>query len=367
MKILEVTYLSINSDPRAKKFADTLSQTNDVTVLDLGDSKVLPGYKVVSKKKLKNPIMSIFVFWLSIFKNAVRIKPDVIIAHNYYNVFPVWIISLLVGAKRVYDSYEIYIPSRTQKLNKRSYFFYLLEKVSITHYPVIFSANMERSRLMKAKFNLKRLPIPVLNISNSINASDLSKEDLNNKYPDLKGFLDNGKIIVYQGYMSIGRDIDKYLDILKLLPDSFKLLYIGDGPDLQLIRNKITELNISDRALALGRVQMNDVVPFVRNCSYGLVTYHFKDYNNRYCSPNKIFEYSLAHLPFISSRQSTIINIMKEVDYVCYINISDFERAANAIVKFDSEYCKNESVFYSFNSKYNWENEKQKILKAFEN
>lgn len=367
MKILSVTYLNLDHDPRAKKFADTLAQSNELTVLDLGNSKKRDEYNIISSPKHKNPIFSLFSFWLKTLIVAKRIKPDVIIAHNYYNVFPVWLVSKLLNALGIYDSYELYVPSKRQKLSIRSYFFYLLEKMSISHYPIIFSANKERSRLMKAKFKLKKLPIDILNISNSVTISDISIDNLYSEYPDLKGFLDSGKIIVYQGYMSTGRDIDRYLQILAALPDNFKLLYLGDGPDLTLIRNQITKSKMYNRALALGRVKMQHIVPLIRHCHYGIATYHFRDYNNRYCSPNKIFEYSLAHLPFISSRQTTIANIMKDVDYVCYIDIERIEDSAKAIIKFDKEYVKDDSVFDDFNKTYNWDIEKSKILTTFEN
>lgn len=365
MRILTVTYLKINSDPRARKFAETLSENHEVHVLDLDESENTKGYTVWGVKSKSNPIISLFSFWLKIFVVAFKIKPDVIVAHNYYNVFPVYVVSALLGKKRVYDSYEFYVPSRSQKLTKRSHFFYLLEKVSVRRYKTIFSANIERSRLMKAKYGLKDLPIPILNISNPIFIKDSSLISLKEKYPNLGTFIDEGIVIVYQGYMSIERNIAEYLKILSFLPQPFKLLYVGGGPDLDKIRAEIENKKMKDRALAMGKIAMDDIIPLVKNCSYGIVTYPFHNYNNRYCSPNKIFEYSQAHIPFISSSQSTIRRIMHGVDYVCYIDVKDAELSANAIVEFNKGYLKNDSIFDGFNNKYNWSNEKKKITNAF--
>lgn len=361
-RILSIVYNYYHSDPRATKFNTSLSEEYEVTVLSLRENAKhsedgCVKHVYVPRKRIS--IIALLYFWYHTLKNILHFKPDIIIAHNYFVLLPCVIGAKVVRAKIVYDSYELYVPTKRICLSKRQYLFYYTEKISIVGCDLVIAANIERGRLMKKKFNLENTPLSILNISASACAKQEDKALVKKKY---KCLSENKKKIIYQGFMSMERELDLYLDFMEFLPSDYLLIYVGGGPDLNYIKELVKRRNLTNKVTCIGQVPMSDIVPIVSCCDLGLVTYPFTDYNNRYCSPNKIFEYSLALIPFISSKQTSIQTIMKDVNYVCYIDLYNPQKAADSIEHFVKTYKYSIEEFDRFNKKYQWSVEANKLL-----
>lgn len=364
-RILSVVYNYYHSDPRATKFNTSLSEEYTVTVVSLEES-VQPnergGIKHLYIPQKKASIIALLYFWYHTLKNILRLKPEIVLAHNYFVLLPCVIGAKIIRAKIVYDSYELYVPTKRIRLSKRQHLFYCTEKIAIGKCDLVIAANIERARLMKKKFKLDKLPLSILNISASSCAKLDDKELVLNKY---KCLSENKTKIIYQGFMSMERELDLYLDFMELLPSDYLLIYVGGGPDLNYIKELVKQRNLTNKVTCIGQVPMRDIVPIVSCCDMGLVTYPFTDYNNRYCSPNKIFEYSLASIPFISSTQKSIHTIMKDVNYVCYIDLYNPQKAADSIKHFIETYKYSAEEFKEFNKRYQWCEEAKKLLHEF--
>jgi glycosyltransferase involved in cell wall biosynthesis len=358
MKIITVLFEDIDKDPRASKFRDVLSEHYDVTTLGTSFSeRVLEGKKqtILLKKGRK------YINWFSFFfKSIVRIiknKPDAILSHNYDTAFPCWLASKVLKVPLAYDAYEFYAPQRGVQLSKRDMFFFVMEKYVIKRADLVFSANIERSRLMKSGFKLKDLPVPILNIP-SFNC--ISKNTLNNN-------VRKDVVVVYEGFISFTRFVDLLIDAFAYLPNHIRLVIIGDGPDVDKMKALIETKDYKSRIDYRGRINSNDVIPSLSKCDIGFVGYPFSDLNNRYCSPNKIYEYPAAGLPFISTMQSPIWQLTSKYNICAFYDphIEGEQSIANAIMQIVNHYdayTKNIRAFIKDNT---WDKEAIKIREAF--
>ena len=349
-KILSVVYDDILADPRASKFKKTLLSSYSLHTLSV---------EVIDAKRENNDITfkctggkyaKLFKFWINIFKIYRKLRPDIVLAHNYYVAFPCFLLSKLYGTKLVYDAYELYVPEKKQKFSFRYYLFYFLERVAIKNADLVFSANIERSRLMKKAYKLDVTPTPILNIPIIDNQNiDTVKSD---KFT-----------IVYEGAITFNRHLKKLVDAIEFLPEDFMVTFIGDGPDFDHLKAIVAEHPHKNRINCLGRVKNTEILPLLSKCHLGFVGYPMEGLNNIYCSPNKIYEYPAAGLPFISTNQSPICTITGDYHICEYYNPNrdSIQDIANLIIKIANNYSYYTELISKFNTEHSWEVEAIKI------
>ena len=369
-KVLAATYEFFSRDPRAYKIDVALSKQYDVTAFvkeeDLSAFSATPvKFVTVKEDEQNNKYIRLFRFWRKLIVEAKIERPDFLVAHNYYLVIPAYVIKKVVGCKVIYDSYELYVPSKRNKLPKRQLLFYYLERLCIRSFDLVIAANEERARMMKVKFRLPERPLSVMNISSSLFEKIDYEKVIEEKYPSLLSLTNKIKL-VYQGVLSGDRELDKLVDIIALLKDEFSLIYVGDGPEKEMLQKKAEVMSLSNRVLFTGRVPMQDISPILSFCDYGIVSYPFGDYNNRYCAPNKIFEYPGAGLPMISSEQATIVSLTNKYDIVQYVNYSKTEETARLISQFSERVNKTnaKSRIDNYLQNVSWEKEENKLLET---
>ena len=355
-KILTIVNDEILKDPRALRFRRVLETQYDVFTIC---SSYFGGRKeesiIILYKNQKLGIISLFIYWIKVIKLVRGIKPDAILAHDYYMAFPGLLSSLIYKIPLIYDAYEFYAPQRGVKMTMRDYFFFLLEKRAIKKSILVFSANLERSRLMKHAYKLKKRPIPVLNIPD-FKTSGKREGDYNPSFIT----------VVYEGYIDFSRYVDSLVNAFEYLPENYNLLIIGGGHDEDRLKELISGKNYRNRIVYKGRVDTKDVIPCLQKCDIGFVGYPFTDLNNRFCSPNKIYEYPSAGIPFVSTKQSTIWHITRDY-HICeyYDPVKEGPRGiAEAIIKIANNYTwysERLSVFLKDNS---WDIEAKRLLLA---
>ncbi len=355
-KVLTVVYDDILTDPRASKFKKSLSELYSVTTLSLAliDGERVPGDYAYKSKGGR--FVKLFMFWFCIIKVCMRVRPDIIVAHNYYVVFPCMLVSKIFKAKFVYDSYEFYVPQRGVKFPLRSYFFFYQEYLSIKKADLVFSANRERARLMKGVYRLRTLPIPILNTPISQSATDI-------KQKDTETFM-----IVYEGVMALGRHLAFLMDILRFLPDNYSIKFIGNGPDFEKLKEMADKHPNKDRITFVGRLSTSEIMPQLAMCDLGFVGYSYEGLNNIYCSPNKIYEYPAAGIPFISTNHSPIYSITHDYHICEFFNPQkdSAEDIARNIIEMSQRMGYYKELIPKFNADHTWKAESEKVISAFE-
>lgn len=366
--VLTSTFEFFARDPRAYKIDVALAGKYDVYAFvrneDLKEfERPSLNFKLFSKDVHSNRFVRLFCFWMELIKYAKEIKPDIFVAHNYYLVWPAYVIKKKLRCKVVYDSYELYVPSKRNKISRRQWLFYLIEKWCLRSFDLVMAANENRAKMMKVKFNLAERPLSVMNISSSLFTQENNTDFINTHYPSLLEY-DNKVKLVYQGVLSGDRKLLYLIDIIRYLDARFIMIFVGDGPERQKLENRANELKVEDRVVFTGRVPMKDISPILSYCDYGIVSYPFTDYNNRYCAPNKIFEYPGAGIPMISSAQTTIALTTRGYDIVQFVDYAKIEVAAEQIKEFVGRVNKDNAKedIMRFVQNVNWDKEARKML-----
>jgi glycosyltransferase involved in cell wall biosynthesis len=79
------------------------------------------------------------------------------------------------------------------------------------------------------------------------------------------------------------------------------LAFLGDG----LLRDRLAALarrvGVADRVHLVPAVPQADLLGYTRSADLGVIPYRPNCLNNRFCSPNKLFEFIAAGLPIIAS------------------------------------------------------------------
>lgn len=383
MKILMVLFGNIENDGRVLRSIDTLKNNFKITNYSYCDdikfkiSKV----KLIKRKspKHKKNIFELILFTIQFFRICFKNKYDIIYLHDYFLTFPVKLISYFFSIKIIYDAHELIISERSlrnnnfsdeffslnnfknkkYKINILDNFFYYLEKISIRKFNLIITANEERAIIMKKHYNLTKTPEIVRNIPKISNKYNLySRFLLEKKIEILKNF--KGLIFVYQGLISSKRDIEKIVIKLSEIENS-NILIIGDGNKnyikyLKRLFNQKSLYNIH----FLDKVDLKYLYSILKICDLGIISYSNINLNNRYCAPNKLYEYAMFNLPMITTNQVLFKKTFKKYKIgIIYDKTKNIKEEVNALINTNLK-----DEFQKFNNLNSQSNESSKLFKA---
>jgi glycosyltransferase involved in cell wall biosynthesis len=318
ISLLMAVYNPIEYDGRVKRSANALAEICNIKVIcpaqdfvnDYFSPDVFDVIRVLSPKFKIQALKQIF-FWVNFIFQAIKLRPSIIYAHDYYLIFPAWIAAFMTNAYLVYDAHELIIPNQGERLSKRDNLFYFLEGRFIKFADLVIVANQERAEIMGGHYGLKKIPLIIRNIP-PMPKLILSDELVFKFYTMLEREHDQDIHIMYMGDINLDRGIGDLIDSLNYLPVKYKCILIGGGSSENLIKSSYSQMLISRRLRLVGPVP-NDYIPdLLRQGDIGFVSYSMVGRNNIYCAPNKIYEYAQSGLPIISTSQKSIVSILRK-------------------------------------------------------
>ncbi|WP_088318035.1 glycosyltransferase [Kineosporia sp. R_H_3] len=119
------------------------------------------------------------------------------------------------------------------------------------------------------------------------------------------GLADDVPLLVYSGSAAPQRGIDTVVDALVHLPPVHLALVIAHPARAEEITARARQAGVADRVHVLPYVAPQDVVPFLRSATAGLIPIHHVP-NHEIALITKYFEYAHAGLPIISSDTDTM-------------------------------------------------------------
>lgn len=115
------------------------------------------------------------------------------------------------------------------------------------------------------------------------------------------GMSDTDVIVLYQGRLGAHHNLDVVVRAFGELDDRFQLLLLGDGPMKQSLQD-IAALSGKPNVRFSPAVPQAALLNLTRGADIGLVPYSGDTLlNNRYATPNKLFEYIEAGVPICAS------------------------------------------------------------------
>ncbi len=296
MKILLISYDNYLYDGRLRELIKTareLGETVFITRASDGEQPSEPGHILYPDHGYSN-------FILFVLQQIQRVgRVDLIFIDNRKGIIPGYMAKKLTGARYVVqDCRELYdwksaagIPGKIGCI---------VEKMFVRHSDVVIAANAFRAKIMVKMFRLKKEP---LNYENIRRLEYASPESCRQVEQECAGFFAEEKFrIVSTAGCDMSRTTGKMIEAMKGLGDGYELLLIGesDAEDEEIARQTIRNLGLSNVKI-LPRMDQDHLKYFIENSQVGMVTYHQRDLNNKYCASGKIFEFLFEGKPVVTS------------------------------------------------------------------
>ena len=354
--ILICLYGNINSDNRVKNSIFSLQKQYEISLIIPcimnNKNKDLKVHEIKNKNFKTGPFNYI-KYLIFVLKIISKTKYDIIYVHDYYLSITVFS-KLFLKSKFIYDAHELIIDQSFKK-DPRTYFFKLLEKISINFFDLVIAANQERLKIMIEYYNLKKQFGVVRNIP-IIDLNGLDQSKLDKKFQFMN---EHKKFIVYQGVLSKKRKIESILSIF-LQKKKYNIIVAGGGNKkyVDILKNRFKE-----NFFFVGKVERLELYYLLKKSCAGIISYGFDDLNNTYCAPNKLYEYSFFNLPMLTTKQILFYKTFQNYPIGLVVdtnfNFENFEKLLN-----DRSL---NNYFNNFNKRFNNKNESSKLLKMVNN
>lgn len=240
-------------------------------------------------------------FYTHQFLNAALTRPaELVVAHDL-PVLPAAIAAAdMMGARIIYDAHELY-PEQQYFGPERIELYRRAEKALASLPDGVLTVNKSIAEEMALRYDI---PEPTV----LINAPDASTLTLplprTSKLRETFGFGDNIKLFLYQGGLSLNRNLEALAVSLAYVRDpNVVLVFMGPGDE----KRRELEALASERDLLGKRVFFHPAVPqdvllsYTSSADVGIIPYPGIDVNTTLCTPNKMFEFLVAGLPILAN------------------------------------------------------------------
>lgn len=182
----------------------------------------------------------------------------------------------------------------------------------------------------------------------------------NSGFRSIYNIQDHELIFVYVGIIGPGRGVDDLLKAFKSITNRCHLVFLGYGEHQDRVQEASKHYsNIHFHP----RVEHSRVVPLIRSADYGICFIEDVSLSDRYCLPNKLFEYLFAGLPVIGSDLPEIKNLL-EKERAGFVSAISQQALKELVVKIERErpvvVIDAESI-----EKYGWSVQAEKLCKIY--
>lgn len=355
-RILTSHFLLLKTMYKLEKLKNS-RRTSYILFLNIIYYLMLFFYKVLSKIKVLNLIDAILII-IGMIKEGLKEEFD-IYHSNDLKTLPQGIIcsKIFRNKKIVYDSHEV----ETGRVGHKGRLKYYLEKTLIDKVDKVLMTTETRANYNAELYNI--IKPEVIHNYPVIKEKDLSKFNLY----EIANIPKDEPIFLYQGGIQPYRGLEK---IIEAIP-KFKrgvTVFVGDGKCKSNLETMVNKMGIKDKVRFLPKVASEDLLYYSQHAFLGFQVLQNTCFNHYSALSNKLLEYVMVEIPVIASDFPEIKKIVTNEKVGVCINPHDIDNISNAVnflvdnMKIYKEYktnCKKARL------KYNWENEKKKLLKIY--
>ena len=370
MKVILVRARAI--DPAVNKVAKTLSEDgHDVKLLVWDRQHTLgteegDGY-TVRRFNLKAPydkftvLFYLPIWWIYEFFFLLKNKCNVIHACDLDTLIPAIIIKLVRGLRLCYTIYDFYannLPDgRFPQLRKliRS-LVASVEKFGIRFTDVLFLVDESRLEQVKGA-RIKKL-VYIYNSPPDYFAA--------RGKPGAVSITDTSAITMfYAGAIHKSRGLEYAAKAVEEV-ENVRLVVAGTGPDKGIIEDACRRC---ERIQFLGQIPYTEVIERTVAADILFALYDPAIPNNKYASPNKLFEAMMCAKPIIVSDGSSMVDIVREENCGLVVPYADVAAIQEAIVKLKSDgnlrQAFGENGRRAYEKRYNWSIMQKRLISAY--
>ncbi|BAM69534.1 glycosyltransferase [Methanothermobacter sp. CaT2] len=369
-KIVLIRSLPFTRDIRIKKEALSLRSFYDVSVImwdrdgSLKDSDIenlkIKRFPLETSTKKKTTIY-MPLWWLFIVFNLIGEKWDYVHAADFDTFFPAIFICKLRKIPIIYDIVDFYSDTVLYFSRVLSFVVATIDKFLMNFADAIILP--DKARLEQVGLSDESKVYFIVNSPSSKEYKDLSI-NYNFKREDRKLNL------FFGGGVSPERGIDFLCEAVKESQE-FYLRVIGPAPYAYRKFLYATYNNCKNIDLHLKAVPHETIINETMNADVTFALYDPNVPNNRYASPNKLYEAMMCSKPIIVSDNTTMANIVREEKcglIVPYGNVEKLKEVLNLLKESPNlrkKLGKNGKKAYE--NSYNWEIMEKRLLAIYEN
>jgi len=333
MNVFYIGHGDCNFDGRTRELLKVAARLGNFYGITRGNMK----YRISEQHYVYSGGYFSFIF-KSIFLAKKVNQLDIIFVDNRKATIPALIIAAICKPKKIiYDMRELYLISEISYVSGK--IGCMTEKLLVEKADIIICANEIRAKMMPEYFKCKGDVLFYENIRKLEYPEDVNIECYEKKYVELFGNSMVFRIIVTDGF-GMDRGIDKFLlDSLKVR-SPIEILMVGGGTPTEKAKIDaiIRKHNIRNVHL-LGRVKQDELKYLISKCDCGLVTYHSRDVNNRYCASGKIYEFIFEGKPVVTSNNPPLREICDK--YGVGVYGEDFSESIEMVISNYNSFVQN--------------------------
>lgn len=293
MNILIISYHSLDYDGRLNELIKVAERLGEVFLFSLPSKRRVKNYWEFSEKNYLKYV-------LGILKEASNLPPmELILVDGRKAIIPARLIRKKLHCnKLVLDCREMDFPEHTKHFCGKVGCY--IEKPCIKSAEIVIAANEERAEIMQDRYKLERKPLVFKNIR-ELKFDDLFDQE---KAKEKFSFLFNTKsikVISTAGCFS-DRLTSTLVENFDKVKANAELYLVGSSSkEEEDIIRKIIKRKKLKNVYIMGRVNQSELKFLIRNCHVGIVGYHQRTPNYKYCASGKIYEFMFERIPVVTT------------------------------------------------------------------
>lgn len=256
----------------------------------------------------------------------------VIVAHDLPAVIPAWFAARLTGRRIIYHAHEIWgeangVTAPAEGLWRR------LDRFFCPRVDAMVVPEIHRAAHYRDRYGARALPLLVPNCPPYREPHPTPV--LRNQLPESAR---EGILVLYQGLLDPGRGLHALVSAFALLPPSFVLVLMGRGSKevIASLHRHAEDHRIRNRVWILDPVPWHELPAWTSGADIGVLLYRDDCTNNRFCAPNKLYEYWQAGLPVLGARLPSITPLIEKADLGAVADPEDPQDLAHALLSLSS-------------------------------
>jgi len=189
--------------------------------------------------------------------------------------------------------------------------------------------------------------------------------------PPLPGPADCGRepVILYHGGYARDRGLEQLIESAQYLHRG-RMVFRGFGELEDRLRALVQENGVEDRVSFATPVPMRDLIRTAAEADIGVIPYIPVCLNNRFCLPNKLFEYLMAGLAVAGSDLPELRKVIMGHNVGLVFNPEDPQDIAKVLNEMLGDATRlggmKRNASLAARTSYNWEVEAQKLVKGYQ-
>ncbi|USR41533.1 glycosyltransferase family 4 protein [Ectopseudomonas hydrolytica] len=251
----------------------------------------------------------------------MRLRADVVHAHDVNTLPTAWLAARLSGARLVYDAHEI-STSREGYSSFRK-LVAIVERALMPSADGTITTTEARAKFFARAYGIAR-PLVLQNRprEQQLLASERIRQEL--------GLSEPWPIVLYQGGVQQGRGLERLVRVAALVPEAY-FVFIGGGRLDASLRQIAQELRLENRVRFIPTVALADLPSYTASADIGVQPIENTCLNHYTTDSNKLFEYVQAGLPVVASDLPEIRRIVRQHDLGLLVPAGDSEALADAL------------------------------------